>query len=165
MPVKKNKKAFPHAMLEQVIDSWQEDYPMVFPKWPAPKKALCRHAWRSLTEEWYPRHPEFACGNPTRLVRAALRFWYQGIRYALACGHGVRYSLDGTPEPVHGILKDPATRMAGFLHAGDEACRLASACAAETGDYAMAERIYEETAGRTGNRYHEGKEGPEDGGE
>lgn len=74
-----------------IIQELQEDYPTLFPKKPAPKKAL----HRGIEEELLPwckiHHIERTA------LQQALRFWCCGVRYAKALAEGVRYGLSGEP--------------------------------------------------------------------
>lgn len=74
-----------------IIQELQEDYPTLFPKKPAPKKAL----HRGIEEELLPWCKIHHIERPA--LQQALRYWCCGVRYAKALAEGVRYGLTGEP--------------------------------------------------------------------
>ena len=74
-----------------IIQELQEDYPTLFPRKPAPKKALRR----GIEEELLPWCKIHHIERPA--LQQALPFWCSGVRYAEALAEGLRYGLTGKP--------------------------------------------------------------------
>lgn len=90
----KNRKARNRVAMRDaiaIIQELQEDYPTLFPKKPAPKKAL----HRGIEEELLPWCKIHHIERPA--LQQALRYWCCGVRYAKALAEGVRYGLTGEP--------------------------------------------------------------------
>ena len=87
-------------MEKAIIDSWQEDFPFCFPKWPMPKVPLAIGIGEQLKASWLPKHRKtYASLSDKELdavMTGALKLSYRGIRYSLALCHGNRYNLNGT---------------------------------------------------------------------
>ena len=90
----KNRKARNRVTMREaiaIIQELQEDYPTLFPRKPAPKKALRR----GIEEELLPWCKIHHIERPA--LQQALRFWCCGVRYAEALAEGLRYGLTGKP--------------------------------------------------------------------
>lgn len=97
----RNRVALKEAV--SIIQELQEDFPTLFPKKPAPKKALRR----GIEEELLPWCKIHRIGRPT--LQQALSVWCSGVRYAEALAEGLRYGLTGKP------MADPEAARYGFL--------------------------------------------------
>lgn len=98
----RNRVALQEAVA--IIQELQEDFPTLFPKKPAPKKALRR----GIEEELRPWCRIHHIGCPA--LQQALSIWCSGVRYAEALAEGLRYGLTGEsavdPEAArYGLLK------------------------------------------------------------
>lgn len=90
----KNRKARNRVTMREaiaIIQELQEDYPTLFPRKPAPKRALRR----GIEEELLPWCKIHHIERPA--LQQALRFWCCGVRYAEALAEGLRYGLTGKP--------------------------------------------------------------------
>lgn len=158
MSKQRNKKRLKRQKLEQVIDSWQEDYPRFFTKWPEPKLALDGSVIAQLVDEWYPKHKdEFPCEEPQEMVKQAVGMWCHGIRYQLAMGTGICYSLNLVPHELRERTVNRALEHIRTIasETKDQACLCAAIYATGREQCKEAQQIYKKVSlERMDNQFH-----------